>query len=50
MFLGVPVKLGKGGIKQIIELQLNDEEKALLNASANAVKEVNDVFDGMNLV
>jgi malate dehydrogenase len=50
MFLGVPVKLGKGGIKQIIELQLNEDEKALLTASANAVKEVNDVFDGMNLV
>lgn len=50
MFLGVPVKLGKGGIKQIIELQLNEDEKALLYASANAVKEVNDVFDGMNLV
>jgi malate dehydrogenase len=49
MFLGVPVKLGKGGIKQIIELQLNEDEKALLVASANAVKEVNDVFDGMNL-
>jgi malate dehydrogenase len=49
MYLGVPAKLGKGGIKQIIELQLKDEEKALLNASAAAVKEVNDIFDGMNL-
>lgn len=50
MYLGVPVKLGKGGIKEIIELKLNEDEKALLTASAAAVKEVIDVFDGMNLV
>ncbi len=50
MYLGVPVKLGKGGIKEIIELKLNEEEKALLNASAIAVKEVIDVFDNMNLI
>lgn len=45
IYLGVPVKLGKNGIEQIIELQLNDEEKALLNDSAKAVKEVLDVLD-----
>lgn len=50
MFLGVPVKLGKGGIKQIIELKLNAEEKILLADSAKAVQEVIDVFEGMNLV
>lgn len=50
MFLGVPVKLGKGGIKQIIELKLNAEEKTLLADSAKAVQEVIDVFEGMNLV
>ncbi|HMS70641.1 MAG TPA: malate dehydrogenase, partial [Saprospiraceae bacterium] len=50
MYLGVPVKLGKGGIKEIIELKLNEEEKALLSASAIAVKEVIDVFDNMNLI
>ncbi|MBK8632901.1 MAG: malate dehydrogenase [Saprospiraceae bacterium] len=50
MYLGVPVKLGKGGIKEIIELKLNEEEKALLTASAIAVKEVIDVFDNMNLI
>lgn len=47
--VGVPVKLGKNGVEQIIELQLNDDEKALLAASAKAVKEVCDVYDGMNL-
>lgn len=48
IYLGVPVKLGKNGIEQIIELQLNEAEKALLNASATAVKEVMEVLDKMN--
>ena len=47
MFLGVPVKLGKNGIEEILELQLNDSEKALLNTSAQHVREVMDVFDNM---
>ncbi|MGE0636631.1 MAG: malate dehydrogenase [Bacteroidia bacterium] len=49
IYLGVPVILGKNGIDKIIELQLNDEEKALLNASAKAVKEVMDVLDNMKV-
>jgi malate dehydrogenase len=48
IYLGVPVKLGKNGIEQIIELQLNEAETALLNASATAVKEVMEVLDKMN--
>lgn len=48
IYLGVPVKLGKNGIEQIIELQLNDDEKKLLSESAKAVKEVMDVLDNMN--
>jgi malate dehydrogenase len=47
--VGVPVVLGKNGIEKIIELQLNEEETALLNQSAKAVKEVVDVFNGMGL-
>src|ERR1051326_6105396 len=39
IYLGVPVKLGKNGIEEIIELKLNEEEKNLLNASAKSVKE-----------
>lgn len=50
IYLGVPVKLGKNGIEKIIELQLNAEEKALLDASATAVREVMDVLDNMNKV
>ncbi|MCX6248160.1 MAG: malate dehydrogenase [Bacteroidetes bacterium] len=48
IYLGVPVKLGKKGIEQIIELKLNDDEKQLLYASAKAVREVMDVLDKMN--
>lgn len=47
MFLGVPVKLGKNGIEEIIELQLNEDEKALLNTSAEHVKAVMDVYNKM---
>ncbi len=36
--IGVPVKLGRGGIKKIIELPLNAEESAALKASAEAVR------------
>lgn len=50
MYLGVPVKLGKEGIKETIELQLNADEKALLNDSAKHVKDVMDTFMAMNLI
>lgn len=50
IYLGVPVVLGKKGIEKIIELQLNAEEKALLEASAKSVKDVMNVLDGMNVV
>ncbi len=38
IYVGVPVKLGKEGIKEIIEIELTPEEKALLDNSANAVR------------
>lgn len=47
IYLGVPVILGKNGIERIIELELNAEEKALLNDSAHAVKDVMNVLDNM---
>lgn len=37
LFLGVPVKLGKGGIKEILEVNLNDEERKSLDESAKHV-------------
>ena len=39
-FICVPVKLGKSGIEQIIELELSDEEKVQLGNSAKAVQEL----------
>jgi malate dehydrogenase len=50
MFVGVPVKLGKNGVEQIIEVALNKEEQQLLVDSANSVKNVMDVLDGMNIL
>jgi len=50
MYLGVPVKLGKNGIEEIIELHLNEEEKGLLYDSANAVRDVMEVLDKMDLM
>ena len=47
IYLGVPVKLGKKGIEQIIELKLDAAEKDLLSKSAVAVKEVMNVLDNM---
>jgi len=38
--VGVPVKLGKNGVEQIIELKLNAEESAALKKSAEAVREL----------
>ena len=40
LYVGVPVKLGKGGIKQIIEIELNNDEKTLLEQSCSAVRGV----------
>lgn len=48
IYLGVPVVLGKNGIERIIELQLNADEKALLDESAGAVRNVMSVLDNMN--
>lgn len=49
IYMGVPVKLGKSGICKIIEIQLNKDEKKLLNDSAIAVKKVMDVLDKMKM-
>ena len=49
MFIGVPVKLGKNGIEEIIELKLTKDELQLLHDSAKAVKSVMEVYDQMTL-
>lgn len=40
LFLGVPAVLGKGGVERIIEMKLDDQERAMLDVSANAVRDV----------
>ena len=40
LYMGVPVKLGRGGIEEIIELELSDDEQTMLDESADAVREV----------
>ncbi|CAN5469792.1 malate dehydrogenase [soil metagenome] len=39
LFLGVPCKLGRRGLEQIIEVELTEEERAALQRSADAVRE-----------
>jgi len=40
LYMGVPVKLGRSGIEQVVELDLDDSERQLLATSAGAVREV----------
>jgi malate dehydrogenase len=47
-YLGVPVILGKNGIEKVIELDLNAEEKQLLETSRGHVKEVMQVLDRLS--
>ena len=47
VFLGVPVKLGKNGVEQVLELHLNEDEMTLMRNSADAVRSVMAVYDNM---
>lgn len=49
VFLGVPVKLNRSGIAQIIEIDLKEDEKVLLRESADHVKKVMNTFDEMSI-
>jgi malate dehydrogenase len=40
LFVGVPVKLGRGGISQIVEIELGDDEATAFRRSADAVREL----------
>jgi len=44
LFIGVPVKLGAGGVEEIIEITLTEDEKKALQNSATAVQELKDVL------
>jgi len=43
-YVGVPVKLGKSGVEEIIQIKLTPEEDAALKKSANAVKELVEII------
>lgn len=45
IFMGVPVILGENGVERIIEIKLTDDEKAALDKSATAVKDLMSVVD-----
>ncbi len=49
IYLGVPVKLGRKGVEEVIEIELDKDEKKLLNDSANAVRDLMKTLDEMKL-
>jgi malate dehydrogenase len=44
LYIGVPAVLGAGGVEKVIEMNLNDEEKKMLDISADAVRSVVDIL------
>ena len=49
LYLGVPVILGSNGIEKIIEIDLNDQEKAMLLKSSDAVRSVMKTLNKMDI-
>jgi malate dehydrogenase len=49
LFIGVPVKLGRGGIEEVIQIRLTPEEDAALKKSADAVKGLVEAMKKLNL-
>lgn len=48
LYIGVPVKLGEGGVKEIIEVDLNEKERELMTQSAKAVRGTLDEFRNLS--
>jgi malate dehydrogenase len=46
LYMGVPVRLGVGGVEEIVELELSEDERAEVDRSADAVREVVGVLAG----
>ena len=44
IYMGVPVVLGANGVERVVELKLTDEERTMLNASADGVRELVDIM------
>jgi malate dehydrogenase len=45
LYVGVPIKLGAGALKDVIEITLTDDERTALNKSADAVSELVEAMD-----
>ncbi len=50
LYLGVPIILGRNGINRIIEIDLNDEEREMLDKSAESVKATLETLKEMNIL
>ena len=46
LYVGLPVKLGAGGVEEFVEVELTEAESSALQASADAVQELVDVMAG----
>ena len=46
LYIGVPVRLGAGGVEEVVELELTEDERAELASSAEAVRDVVSVLTG----
>jgi malate dehydrogenase len=44
LFVGVPAQLGAEGVEKVIEIELTEDERAMLQKSADAVKELVSVM------
>jgi len=44
LYFGVPIKLGAGGVEEIIQIELTDEEKEAIKNSEAAVRNVVDLI------
>ncbi|MGB1361536.1 MAG: malate dehydrogenase [Alphaproteobacteria bacterium] len=47
LYVGVPTIIGKGGVEEILEIELNDDEKAMLDNSVKAVEELNQAVKNL---
>ena len=48
--IGVPIIVGRTGIEKIVTMDLNEQEKALFDASAKSVKENEDMLDDLEIL
>ena len=48
LYVGVPVQIGAGGVEKIVEIELDEQDKAGLKVSVDAVKELLDACRGID--